>query len=115
MNIDASATSENCVCNDILHVSMRKGDKTHLIRQCVRISSLRQSLYLVYDAIRCNRKMTTVMALDSVTSFMRWKDVTYTYKYMQHNPTIGGVSSVQWRKVGRLPMYFLRSLCVKSK
>ena len=29
------------------------GIKTHLVHQRVRISSLRQSLYPVYDAIRC--------------------------------------------------------------
>ena len=49
---------------------------------------------------------------------LRWKDVTYTRKYMRHNPTIGWISSVQWRKVGRgwrLQMYFCRSLCVKIK
>ena len=56
------------------------------------------------------------MALDGVTSFLRWKDVTYTCKYMRHNPTIGRISSLQWRKVGRswrLQMYFRRLLCVK--
>ena len=60
--------------------------------------------------------MTSAMALDGVTSFLRLKDVTYTCKYMRHNPTIGGTSSVQWRKVGRswrLQMYFRRLLCVK--
>ena len=37
---------------------------------------------------------------------------------MRHNPTIGGISSVQWRKTGRswrLQMYFGRLLCVKIK
>ena len=66
----------------------------------------------------CYCKMTSVMALDGVTSFLRWKDVTYTCKYMRHNPTFGGISAVQWGKVGRswrLQMYFLRSLCVKIK
>ena len=60
--------------------------------------------------------MTSVMALDGVKSFLRWKDVTYTWKYMRHNPTFGGISSVQWLKVGRswsLQMYFRRLLCVK--
>ena len=54
------------------------------------------------------------MALDGVTSFLRLKEVTC--KYMRHNPIIGGISSVQWRKVGRswrLQMYFRRLLCVK--
>ena len=35
---------------------------------------------------------------------------------MQHNPTIGGIPSVQWWKVGRcwrLQMYFRRLLCVR--
>ena len=47
-----------------------------------------------------------------------WKDVTYTCKYMRHNQTIVGISSVQWWKVGRnwkLQMYFRRLLCIKIK
>ena len=115
MNIDALATSENCVCNDISHVSMRKGDKNSPHTSTCEVFLAWTIFFPVYDAIRCYCKMTTVMALDSVTSFLRWKDVTYTCKYMRHNPTIGGISSVQWRNVGRLPMYFRRSLCVKSK
>ena len=49
---------------------------------------------------------------------LRWKDVTYTCKYMRHNPTIGGISAVQWWKVGRsrrLQMYFRHLLCIKIK
>ena len=34
--------------------------------------------------------MTSVMALDSATSFLRLKDFTNTCKCMQHSPTIGG-------------------------
>ena len=50
----------------------------------------------------CYSKITSAMAVDVVTSFLRLKDVlTYTCKYMRHNPTFGGTSSVQWRKVGR--------------
>ena len=45
--------------------------------------------------------MTSAMALDGVTSFLRLKDVTNTCKRMQHSPTIGRISSVQWGKVGR--------------
>ena len=49
----------------------------------------------------CYCKMMSVMALDSVTSFLHWKDITNTCKCMRHSPTIGGISSVQWQKVGR--------------
>ena len=51
--------------------------------------------------VSCYYKMTSGMSLDGVTSFLRLKDVTYSCKRMRHSPTIGGVSSVQWRKVGR--------------
>ena len=64
----------------------------------------------------CYWKMTSVMALDCLTSFFRWKDVINTCKCMQHNPYIGGISSVQRRKSGRslrLQMYFRRLLCVR--
>ena len=49
----------------------------------------------------CYWKMTSFMTLDSVTSFLCWKDVTNTCKHMRHSLSIGGSSSVQWRKVGR--------------
>ena len=43
--------------------------------------------------------MTSIMALDGVTSFLRLKDVTITCKRMRRSLSIGGSSSVQWRKV----------------
>ena len=61
-------------------------------------------------------KMTSFMALDSVTSFLRLKDVTITCKCMRRSLSIGGSSSVQWRKVGRswrLRMCFRRLLFVR--
>ena len=46
-------------------------------------------------------KMTSFMTLDGVTSFLRVKDVTNTCKRMRRSLSIGGSSSVQWRKDGR--------------
>ena len=43
--------------------------------------------------------MTSFMALDGVTSFLRLKDVTNTCKRMRRGLSIGGSSSVQRRKV----------------
>ena len=60
--------------------------------------------------------MTSFMALDGVTSFLRLKDVTITCKRMRRSLNIGGSSLVQWRKVGRswrLRMCFRRLLCVR--
>ena len=60
--------------------------------------------------------MTSFMALDGVTSFLRSKDVTITCKRMRRSLSIGGSSSVQWRKVGRswrLRMCFRHLLCVR--
>ena len=60
--------------------------------------------------------MTSFMALDGVTSFLRLKDVTISCKRMRRSLSIGGSSSVQWRKVGRswrLRMCFRRLLCVR--
>ena len=45
--------------------------------------------------------MTSFMALDGVTSFLRLKDVTITYKCMRRSLSIDGSSSVQWRKVDK--------------
>ena len=64
----------------------------------------------------CYWKMTSFMVLDGVTSFLLLKDVTNTCKYMRRSLSIGGSSSVQWRKVGRswrLQMCFRRLLCVR--
>ena len=61
-------------------------------------------------------KMTSFVALDGVTSFLRLKDVTIICKRMRRSLSIGGSSSVQWRKVGRrwrLRMCFRRLLCVR--
>ena len=49
----------------------------------------------------CYWKMTSSMALDGVTLFLRLKDVTDTRKRMRRSLSIGGSSSAQWRKVGR--------------
>ena len=60
--------------------------------------------------------MASLMALDGVTSFLRLKDVTITRKRMRRSLSIGGSSSVQWRKVERswrLRMCFCRLLFVR--
>ena len=51
--------------------------------------------------VNCYCKMMSFLMLYSVTSFLRLKDITNTCKCMQQSPTIGRISSVQWRKVGR--------------
>ena len=55
------------------------------------------------------------MALDGITSFLRWKDVRNTCKCMRHSPTIGRISSVQlaesWKKL-KASNVFCRLLCV---
>ena len=42
--------------------------------------------------------MTSFMALDGVTSFLGLKDLTITCKRKRCSLSIGGSSSVQWRK-----------------
>ena len=51
--------------------------------------------------VKCYWEMTSFMALDGVTSFLRLNDVTNTCQRMQRGLSIGGSSSVQRRKVGR--------------
>ena len=51
--------------------------------------------------IICYWKMTSFMTLDCVTLFLCLKDVTNTCKRMGRSLSIGGSSSVQWRKDGR--------------
>ena len=55
---------------------------------------------MIADVI-CYWSMTSFMALDGVTSFLRLKDVTSTCKCMRRGLSIGGSSSVQRGKVGR--------------
>ena len=43
----------------------------------------------VLTDIKCYCKMTSVMALDGVTLFLRLKDVTNTCECMRHSLTIG--------------------------
>ena len=47
----------------------------------------------------CYSKMTSLMELDGVTSFLRLKDATNACNCMRHSLTIGGSFSVQWWKV----------------
>ena len=64
----------------------------------------------------CHWKMTSFMALDGVTSFLRLKDVTISCKLMRRSLSIGGSSSLQWRKVGRswrLRICIRRLSCVR--
>ena len=55
---------------------------------------------MIADVI-CYYKMTSLVALDGVTSFLRLKDVANTCKRMRRGLSIGGSSSVQRRKVRR--------------
>ena len=56
--------------------------------------------------------MTSFMALDGVTSFLRLKDITNTFKRMRRSLSIGGSSSVQWLKVVSLAEDFKYVLVV---
>ena len=52
--------------------------------------------------------MTSFIALDSVTSFLRLKDVTNTCKHMRRGLSIGGSSSVKmesWKKLKTLNLF----------
>ena len=51
--------------------------------------------------VNCYCRMASIVALDGVTLFLGMKDGTYSFKLMRYSPTIGGISSVQWSKVGR--------------
>ena len=51
--------------------------------------------------VNCYCKMTSIIVLDGITSFLRLKDVINTCTRMQYSSTIGEISSVQWQKVGR--------------
>ena len=53
---------------------------------------------MLADVICC-WAMTSFMALDGVTSFLRLKDIANSRKRMRRSLSIGGSPSVQWRKV----------------
>ena len=54
----------------------------------------------------CYWKITSFIMLDGVTSFLFLKDITNTCKRMQHSLSIGGTSSMQWRRDGRLDLLY---------
>ena len=66
--------------------------KIHSFESVRKTRASRRHLLLQNDVIQGVRRCNVVL---------RWNDVTYTCKYMRHNPTIGGISSVKWLKVGR--------------
>ena len=49
--------------------------------------------------INCHCKMTSVMALDDVTSIWHLKDVTNTCKHMPYSPTIAGFLQCNGREL----------------
>ena len=59
------------------------------------------------------------MALDSVASFLRLKDVINTCKHMHHSPTIGGISLVamaeSWKKLKTSNVLFVIYCVLESK
>ena len=55
---------------------------------------------MIADVI-CYWEISSFVALDGVTSYLRLKDVTNTCKRMRRGLSIGGSSSVQRRQVGR--------------
>ena len=69
---------------------------------------------MIADVI-CHWKMTSFMALDSVTSFLRLKDVTNTCERMRRGLSIGGSSSVQTRKADDFKFVFVVYCAIKSK
>ena len=73
--------------------------KTHLVHQRVRISSIRQSLYPVYDAIRwvCSNNVRRL-----VVDFSR-------YKIFCEN----GIDMMEWLipRVNMAPLYEAKTLC----
>ena len=63
--------------------------------------------------VNCYCKMTSVVALDGVTSFFSWKDITNHVNVRDTVQLFAGISSVQWPKVGRswiLQLCFCRLL-----
>ena len=65
-----------------------------------------------------HKRLKLLLQNDVMVSFKSLKDVTYSCKRLGHSPTIGEISSVKWRKVGRsrlLKMCFRRLLCVRIK
>ena len=68
--------------------------------QLAYIANAKKSCYMKQQShsFESARYMTSVMALDGVTSFGRLKDVKNTCKRLQNSPSFGGMSSVQWRK-----------------
>ena len=85
---------------NITHLAYRANAKKHVLSNDI-VTVLKACGKRALADVNCYCKMMSVMVLDSVTSFLRLIDVTYSCKRMRHSTTIGGIFSVQWRKVGR--------------
>ena len=59
--------------------------------------------------------MTSFMALDGVTSFLRLKDVINTCKRMRRGLSIGGSSSVHREEAEEFKFVFVVYCAIKSK
>ena len=59
-------------------------------------------------------QMTSVMALDGVTSFSRLKDVTNICKRRRLSPTIGGMAE-SWKKLNASNAFFVVYCVLVSK
>ena len=87
---------KNVIYQAIIH-SIESARKTRASKRLLLLQN-----NVIHGVTRCN----VVFTLERRNS----------YANMRHNPTIGWISLVQWRKVGRsrrLQMYFSHLLCVK--
>ena len=87
------------LCLVLTHLTYRANAKKHVLSNDI-VKVLKVCGKRALPDVNCYCKMTSDMALDSVTSFLRLNDATCSCKRMLHSPTIGRISSVQWQKVG---------------
>ena len=90
------------ICKILTHLAFRaNAEKRGISNDYVTVLKARGKRTLA-DMI-CSCKMTLVMALHSVTLFLRLKDIANTCKYMQQSPTIGGdffsPMALSWKKL----------------
>ena len=82
---------KHAISNILTHLAYRANAKKRVIPNDI-VTDLKSREKRARADVNFYCKMTSILALEGVSLFLRLKDATYSCKRMQHSPTIGGIS-----------------------
>ena len=99
----------------LTHLPYRANAKKTPVISNNNVTVLKAGGKRILDDVNCYCKMTSVMVLDGVTSFLRLKEVINTCKRMRHSQTIGGIFITamveSWKKLKTSNVFLLFIVC----